>query len=231
MQTNSKSALGQAKAQAARVLGVLAHQGHPVKHSQALEVVAAVHGHANWHAYRASLLAANTVQASALRPERWIVISMALYAQDGSDQVFLGKREILARSFDDARSILMDELWDPRLDAGGAGSTLCHEVLGEVVATPTVEDYVRWLQEAGYESDALDAWILDEAIRAASNASSNETEREFALDEARRHAEQINREGLASQVSFLETRYPTWSELVERLRKTFQLTGWPFETL
>lgn len=217
MLNKSNQAVRQVKKSSLRLCARAAELGHPLSQGQALELVAAYHGHKTWHAYRAALLR-NDVAAEAPASvgvstfhelTMFRCYSVALYVStEAEGQTFLGKELIFAHSLADAEETVATRHWDSRFDT--VGSRVFYSAVAAEVLAQESSQVSKWLKQLGYSEDAFDDLVHDRAQTAnlpTLSSTPDADAQDDEITEAEQDASTINNAGMDAQLEFLRKQH------------------------
>lgn len=252
------AAICEAKARAERVQSALTRFGVKIPHGQALEVIAAVFGHHNWHAYRADLLKQDQQRAEGVVSTEELdalAATLGFSSEDLSNINALGGPEFSARA--------MEERWAPRepvlLQASvyygppGKAEPL-QQLATQTVLTRNVYAFCESL-EAQYRpmypnspegvlqvySEPLARpeepsvaqmadWLTREGVDPEQLRSmAGVLAKSAATRRAGVRLAELSPQGFLGHVAFMLESLACWTVFVDRMRKEFKLNSWPFE--
>lgn len=201
--------IAKAKEQASRVAARLGEMGIAVKHSQALEVVAAVFGAENWHAYAADLkkpqASVEVRQVAAEEPfgHKWVEVKLLAGAGD-----FRASCVRLATSLDDAVAQAKAQFWtDAIASLYPEGVVAVTKVVADMSSLEAIE---TWLRDCEIDESELDDEVhttLQECELDTLNSLTGEDDQEDHIDAVEKAASTINNGGFSSQLAFLFEDY------------------------
>lgn len=215
-----------AKEQASRVVARLGALGFDVKHGQALEVVAAVFGAENWHAYAAQLkkpeAAAAAVNTAAAEAPAYKWIEVTLLAGAGN---FRAQALRLSTSLEDAIARVKATCWTPAIASLYPDGVVA---LTKVVAPMSdVVDVKLWLQKCGIEEADLDS-AVHEAVQGAAltrlNSIGDEGLQEDHIAARETEASEINNSGMEAQLDYLRDGFDDIPSFVSYLLDELDLS-------
>ena len=201
--------VSKAKEQAFRVTARLGEMGIEVKHSQALEVIAAVFGAENWHAYAAQLkkpqAASDVLTSAEEKPRLYMWVQVRLVAGMGD---FRTEDVFLAEGIDDAVAKAKAKHWTAEVAARYPEGCSSGSLL--IAGMSTLEDIEQWLVDCDIDAEDLDESVHDamqEGRLDELNALDGEDDQENHISRVEREASNINNSGLSAQLAFLFQGY------------------------
>lgn len=224
MKNSATTRLRVARNEATSIQTACARMNLPINRGQALELAAAVHGHATWHVYRNVLLTPSAPvdesspqqeSVSLPRGPKFYAVSIFSYGD------FVAKKTVLANSLEDAKTEVENEFFDVENPS----------IYARPIDAPLdVNEIEKWLLSLEFDASDLDDMVHENA-HAVSNSILNTcgtADKQMShIERVDHYASSINNGGLTAQLSFLKDCYLSEMELASQLHTQFGLNCWP----